>query len=556
MLRSRRTLLLLLALTAIVCVAAVPVAGALTRSTTTRVSTGPGGGNDNAQGSAFVGSTASGSKSWFETAEKLVPEDTDARVDVYERAGTTTTRVSAGLTPASGNSNAEGADVSFAGASADGSRVFFTTDEPMTADDVDTSGDVYLRTGGSTLRVSQGPAGGNGAFDAELIGFSTDGSRILVLTDEPLTVDDQDANRDLYVISAAGTERVSTGPSGGNQPLDVFGADATVFDTTGASADAAHIFFFTAERLTSDDTDAEIDLYERFAGVTTRVTQGADGVSNGNSGVKPLLTFAPTADGSKVFFFTADRLTADDQDTKIDLYQRAGGVTTRISQGPAGGNAATDVINRFDFSADGSRVVFTTREKLTANDRDSRPDIYVRSGATTTLVSTGTAAAGRSFEARPTFDVSADGRSVLFVTQERLVKADTDVRTDLYVRRGNTTTLASTGPRANAPVEVFGGATIAAAPYALSSNGRRVVFMTREKLTADDRDSKIDIYAREGTRTVRLSGGAGSKNGNGPFQADLAGASSSLARVFFITREKLTGDDTDARADVFAAAVR
>ena len=87
--------------------------------------------------------------------------DTDTALDVYERAGGQTTLVSTG--PTGGN----GAfDAFFAGASADGTRVFFGTAESLVSADTDTTVDVYERAGGQTTLVSTGPTGGNGIFDA------------------------------------------------------------------------------------------------------------------------------------------------------------------------------------------------------------------------------------------------------------------------------------------------------------------------------------------------------------------------------------------------------
>src|SRR5437773_1104170 len=76
-----------------------------------------------------------------------------------------------------GEINGNGAfDTAFSGASADGSRVFFTTGEKLVAGDTDASHDVYERSGGSTKRVSAGQINGNGSFDAYFEGASADGT--------------------------------------------------------------------------------------------------------------------------------------------------------------------------------------------------------------------------------------------------------------------------------------------------------------------------------------------------------------------------------------------
>src|SRR4029453_12046633 len=97
---------------------------------------------------------------------------------------------------------------------------------------------------------------------------------------------------------------------------------------------------------------------------------------------------ASSIDGSRVFFETEEALVASDSDTSQDLYERAGGTTSLLSTGPTGGNGAFEAL--FSGASDGgTKVFFQTAEALTASDSDSPLDIYERSGGTTTLVSTG-----------------------------------------------------------------------------------------------------------------------------------------------------------------------
>ena len=91
---------------------------------------------------------------FFQTVESLVAADTDTQQDVYERSGGTTTLLSTGPTGGNGEPAA-----SFGGSSADGSRVFFITDESLVAADTDTGQDVYERSGGTTTIHSIGPFG-------------------------------------------------------------------------------------------------------------------------------------------------------------------------------------------------------------------------------------------------------------------------------------------------------------------------------------------------------------------------------------------------------------
>ena len=126
----------------------------LRAKTTTLVSTGPAGGSGNFD-AGFAGMTPDGTHVYFETREKLVPEDTDFGcteyiqqpvpcMDVYERVGNTVRLISQG--PA-----APGAyDADFSSVAEDGSRVLFNTTERLTSEDTDTVQDTYMRIGNET----------------------------------------------------------------------------------------------------------------------------------------------------------------------------------------------------------------------------------------------------------------------------------------------------------------------------------------------------------------------------------------------------------------------
>ena len=96
------------------------------------------------------GASNDGSKVFFQTEEKLVAGDTDGLFDVYRRKGGVTTRISAGEINGNGAFNA-----TFAGASSDGSKVFFVTSEPLVPADTDGDQDVYRRKGGVTTLLSR-----------------------------------------------------------------------------------------------------------------------------------------------------------------------------------------------------------------------------------------------------------------------------------------------------------------------------------------------------------------------------------------------------------------
>ena len=102
--------------------------------------------------------------------------------------------------------------------------------------------------------ISNGPAGGNGAAASEFAGASSDGARVFFDTDESLVSADTDTQFDAYERSGGQTTLISTGPAGGNGALGA--------GFTGASADGAHVFFSTSESLVNADTDTRFDVYE------------------------------------------------------------------------------------------------------------------------------------------------------------------------------------------------------------------------------------------------------------------------------------------------------
>jgi hypothetical protein len=490
------------------------------------ISTGPAGGNG-ANDAFFTANTPNGDRAYFETDEKLVAADTDNQFDVYERYGTVTTLISTSSTAGNG-----AFDASFDAVSADGSRVFFETDEKLVPADTDNQFDIYQRSGGVTTLISTGPDGGNGDLSAFFDGISQDGTHVFFETDESLLSADTDTVGDVYERSAGTTTQVSTGPNGGN------GASYAFF--LAASQDGSRVFFDTDESLTSDDTDSQVDIYQRSGGTTTRVSTS----SLGGNGAFGAVFDGISVDGSHVFFDTAEALTGDDIDSSIDIYERFSGATTRVSRGLINGNGAFNA-SFGGNSDDGGHVFFVTREALLSGDTDSSIDVYDRSGGTTSQVSTGSTGGNGAFNAF--FDGSSQfGDVVFFDTQEALEAGDSDTRSDIYKRSGGVTTLISTGPNG-------GNGAFQAAFAGNSQGGSRVFFETDESLTTNDTDSTTDVYERFAGATTRIS--IGPLNGNGAFAAIFDGSSLDGTRAFFDTREQLTSQDTDTALDVYAAMV-
>ncbi len=508
---------------------------------------------------SYKGSSADGKVVFFETNEPVVPGDTDTKRDVYERSyddelgikSYVTREVSLG--PAGGN---DAYNALFEKASADGTLVFFSTEESMVEADTDHRSDVYMRNmiTGTTTLVSVGepacaPACGNGPVDAGFAGASADGNKVFLVSEERLAAADTDNSVDVYVRDLAG-ETTKLVSAGGGSCVPVCGNGAFSVALRGISADGTHAYFTTAESLSSADTDSAFDIYARdlTGETTTLVSQGGEGCAPtcGNSGAVPVFQ-GTSANGSRVFFTTDEPMVGADKDTATDIYARdlPGGPTILIS----GGSSSTETASFSAATANGAHVFFTTAEPLVLADDDSANDVYEWSGGTLELVTSAecVSACGVSFDA-----VSSDAGTVLFSTSEQLSLADTDSSSDIYSQQtgGGEPVLVSLGSGCggcgNGPAD---------ARFARASAGAsHLVFTSSEVLSPEDDDAEDDIYARdvagEETSLVTTSPSYCPLK-KGSCGATFVGASIDGVHVFFTTVERFTLEDGDNEVDVY-----
>jgi len=466
---------------------------------------------------------------------------------------------------------AEAADARFEAASADGSVVFFTTEEaPLLLGDTDLKTDVYMRSYDPspgiedfvTRKVSTGPAGGNNALDAFFVGASEDGGRAFFSTRESLVAEDTDHALDVYLRDtvASTTTLISRGESGCEEEGCGNAEVAANFVQRGVTPDGSRAFFLTAERLTAEDGDNVSDVYVRDveAGTTELVSQGDPSCESDGCGDAdvPVLSFEDTSvDGSKVVFRTAEDLTGGDEDGgAADLYQRnlLTGVTLQVS---VPGDCPECSSTYGASSDDGTHVVFETNGALDPADDDSIQDVYDWSGGTATLVSQGPA----SDEPEPAVfpgvvsafpGISADGNRVIFETAEQLVGDDDDSAVDVYERSGVETKLISGRDPACEPA-VCGPSELPATFRWMSPDDSDpgVLFGTAEPLVSADEDDHQDVYRRSGAETALVS--AGTFGGDEELNASFAGASYDGSHVFILTVEQLDPLDSDGSADLY-----
>jgi hypothetical protein len=248
----------------------------------------------------------------------------------------------------------------------DGARVFLTTAEALVTADADGGkADVYERAGLQTTLISTSASNPNQAFDASFSDASEDGSRVFFRTQELLTPDDTDGGFDIFQRSGGQTAKITTGSLSSNT-----GAHAVFM---GLTPDGANVFFDTPERLEPEDGDTQGgDLYRRSGTQTTLISTGPQPVT------APSVLEATSYDGQRVVFSSTGRFTADDTDTRTDLYERYAGVTTHLSPGNADSDSTDAVVFGAASPPDAANVVFETRDPILPSDTNGLVDTYER----------------------------------------------------------------------------------------------------------------------------------------------------------------------------------
>jgi hypothetical protein len=486
---------------------------------TRQVSTGPTGGND-AFNALFEGNSPDGESAFFSTEESLVGPDKDKRSDVYMRelAGATHL-LSVATDSCSGTcGNSEAADANFVAASADGSVVFFATNEPLDEADSDTAFDLYaydLSTGKTKLVSSAAPgctgSCGNGSAPSFYGGSSEDGSIVYFTTTESLAPGDGDQFEDIYrrELAPAGVTSLVT-PSGACPSLD---CDALFRGTT---PNGGSVFFHTTQPIDPADGDEESDLYAWSGSGIKLVSRPDPSCGTCANEHKPAIFASASADGARVIFQTSEVLVAGDSDASTDVYERdlAAETTTLVS--PSGACLSSDCNPEYRAaSSDGNLVFFQTAERLDAGDSDSALDLYSQDleTATTSLVSApapGCTGCGNGDTEAKFGALAAGATKVFFSTADSLVESDEDEAVDVYQRNlGVTPSTVLVTPGGVCPLP--GEAECDSSFEDVSDNGALVLFSTIERLDVvegiEDGDSEPDVYARAAGKTRLISTG-------------------------------------------------
>jgi hypothetical protein len=293
--------------------------------------------------------------------------------------------------------------VTYVGATADGSKVFFTTEQALLPSDEDSTNDVYEcelpGDSGATpiavgvinpcpdLKAVSVTGSSSGANVQSVVAFSEEGSRVYftakgVLTSQPdvsLPSGHQVATEgedNLYVWEAPSAEN----PSGQVVFIATLPGPSPEAEAT---PNGRYLVFTTAADLTPDDksTVAQAFRYDAQTGELVRVSAGQEGFNNDGNTYSNPATLASTklgrltvsTDGSYIVFQSNAALTPQVQGGLRNVYEWHDGnvylISNGVDQNPHAGLLGID--------ASGTDIFFTTSERLVAQDTDEDVDIYV-----------------------------------------------------------------------------------------------------------------------------------------------------------------------------------
>jgi hypothetical protein len=304
--------------------------------------------------------------------------------------------------------------VVYQGAATDGSRVFFTSEQPLVAGDTDSTSNLYEcvlpgDSGGSLqrsgdvdpcpdlVRVSVPVSGG--AEVQSVAAVSQDGSHVYFIAKGVLSGENAEHN-----VPIAGQDNLYVWEPGGRTAfIATLSSTAVKLGEAQATPDGEQLVFTSSADLTPDDTStvAQLFLYEAQHETLIRVSKGQDGFN-------------------------------DDGNTTTD----PASITAAYGDSYSGNGAAFASEGRRVISEDGSIVVFQSSAALTPQVHGGTRNVYMWRGGNVSLISDGTPAGEITGEGDAgLIGMDASGQNIFFATEARLVGQDKDELSDVYDAR-------------------------------------------------------------------------------------------------------------------------
>ena len=310
--------------------------------------------------------------------------------------------------------------VKYQGASTDGSKVFFTSEQPLVSGDTDNTSNLYEcllpgDSGGALTEVSpvdscpdlvrvSVPVSSGGAEVQSVGAVSQDGSHVYFVAKGVLSGKNAEGSS-----PTPGLDNLYVWDEGRMAFIATLSSTAFMFGEAQATPDGDSLVFMSSADLLPGDTSAvsQVFLYEAQHEALRWVSEGQGGSEDGDTTTDP----ASLTSG-----------TIKEVSSRIGEIAEDG----RLGEG------------RRVISEDGSVVVFESSAALTGQVHGGKNNVYLWRDGELSLISDGTPAgthheAGGSTEGLVGIDAS--GRNVFFATEAPLVAQDSDELGDLYDAR-------------------------------------------------------------------------------------------------------------------------
>lgn len=424
------------------------------------------------------------------------------------------------------------------------------------------------------------PLGSDPGFgDAYLVGASEDGTTAFFTDPDPMAPGVPPGMAQLYRWRNGAVEAVGRDASGallGGSPSLGNGtseAIATGSGQTGQLADSAAVSP-DGSRFVYQETAgmSQIYLHDDATGVTQLSLSRRTG-SVGQPAPTGALLVGTTPDLSKIYFQSVDQLTDDAPggggdyvyDVKSDELSFSN-VDNSWGEGYVGGVGIRSGIVK--ISDDGEYVYFLSTAALQPGAQPNGRNLYLRHGSETRLVAVLDPTdrddqlgvlplrAQSSYPKYTRSAISKTGTRLAFLSSASLAGFNTGGFLSVYLYDASTRDLRCLSCRADgAPPKGaagFGpGYDLLPQPAVpMSDDGNIVAFATDDALVAQDINSTSDVYEyRDGTVTLISSGMS-------RFPTTFAGLSPDGADLYLMTRDSLSGEDTnDGFVDLYDARI-
>ncbi len=315
-------------------------------------------------------------------------------VELFMRIGDTITR-----------EVSTGHDVNYLGMTADGSKVFFTSEEQLTPEDHDHSTDLYMWSEAGELEgrpltlLSLGNNGaGNGDACAPAAGWTNNCNIVPIEPaeagkgDSPIAEESGDIyfyspeqldgskglpnQQNLYLIRDGQVQFVSTFSPGGFCETGEGGCSNGPVGRINVSPTGEHMAFMTNQQLTGYQNNGYAEMYS-FTPATDKLVC----VSCDPSGASPVGSASASDQGlfmandGRTFFYTPDALVPKDTNELHDVYEYVEGRPQLISAGTGAQDTQyapnqERTVGLEGVSADGVNVYFSTFDTLVGQDRN------------------------------------------------------------------------------------------------------------------------------------------------------------------------------------------